>query len=309
MKIAKIRFLLFAIVLFTACKPDGASPTTDTTDTLEVASDNYKSQPSMATGNALIMEISKKLSDSNLSDADRNKYLEKGLQISKEQNIVARQGSFLFPYIKNNMDKPDIQNKIYDLAELMRELKKNAAANVLYKGLKDKFPNFKSAEEISAKMSTHVANVDDYVMDLGKVIFENPDENGVNRNAALQYVDACEAYAIVYQDSTAAEYLFKAAKIAESIRTFPKSLSLYDWVIDKYPNHVKAPTAMFLKGFIIENNLGNDSLALISYKEYMARYPNDDLVDDAQFLIDNLGKTDEEILKLIEDKRKEKAGQ
>ena len=154
-------------------------------------------------------------------------------------------------------------------------------------------------------MTEEIASIDQYVEKIGASIFSNPDDIGVNRKAALQYVDACEAYTLVYPESTAApEFLFKAAEVAKSIQTFPKSLSIYDWLIVKYPNYEKTPTAMFLKGFIIENNLGNDSLALVSYKEFMAKYPNDDLVDDAQFLIQNLGKSDEEILQMIEEKRK-----
>ena len=63
---------------------------------------------------------------------------------------------------------------------------------------------------------------------------------------------------------------------------------------------------MFLKGFIIENNIKDDSLALKVYQDFRAKYPEHNLADDAQFLIENIGKSDEEILQMIENKREGK---
>jgi tetratricopeptide (TPR) repeat protein len=304
----KNQFLILITGLFItiniSCKSDNNSSSTvdASTDTPEQA---YLKEPTQATGNDYLRAISQKLSDPTLSNDKRKEYLSEGIKIAKEQNLSGRLGGFLYPYIKDNGKEPGIENKLYELGTLMKAAKKEAAANVLFKGVMDMYPNFKSKDEIQAQMTEEITSVDTYVTKLGESIFTNPDDIGVNRKSALQYVDACEAYALAYPESTAApEFLFKAAEVAKSIQTFPKSLSIYDWLIDKYPNYDKTPTAMFLKGFIIENNLGNDSLALVSYKEFMAKYPNDDLVDDAEFLIQNLGKTDEEILQMIEEKRK-----
>ena len=131
------------------------------------------------------------------------------------------------------------------------------------------------------------------------------DNTGINKDAAMQYVDACEAYALAYPDNkNTADNLFKAAEVAKSIRTFPKSLSLYDWIIEKYPNYEKAPTALFLKGFIIENNIKDDKKAGEIYRQFLSQYPKHDLADDVEFLIENIGKSDQEILEMIEAKRK-----
>lgn len=40
------------------------------------------------------------------------------------------------------------------------------------------------------------------------------------------------------------------------------------------------------------------------YNEFLKKYPTHDLADDVQFLIDNLGKSDQEILEMIESKKK-----
>lgn len=298
--------LILILSLIISCKSDNTTATTDSKPIISAAK-AYMDAPSMATGNDYLKDLSQQLSSADLSAAKRKELLSEGIKVAEEQNLVNRKGGFLFPYVKDNSKEAGIDNKIYDLAVLMKSMNKTAAANVLFKGLTDMFPNSKHKDEIAGQMTETIPSADEYVTSLGEKIFDNPDDIGVNRKAALQYVDVCEAYVLVYPESTAApEFLFKAAEVAKSIQTFPKSLSIYDWMIDKYPNYEKTPTAMFLKGFIIENNLGNDSLAMVCYKEFMQRYPNDDLVDDAQFLIDNLGKTDEEILQMIEEKRSSK---
>ena len=81
-------------------------------------------------------------------------------------------------------------------------------------------------------------------------------------------------------------------------------MSIYDWILEKYPNYEKAPTSLFLKGFIIENNIKDDVMAKEIYNKFLSDYPKHDLADDVQFLIDNLGKSDQEILEMIESKKK-----
>ena len=40
------------------------------------------------------------------------------------------------------------------------------------------------------------------------------------------------------------------------------------------------------------------------YNTFLARYPDHQLRDDVQFLLDNVGKTDEEIMDMIEKNKK-----
>mgnify|MGYP003453067237 FL=1 len=41
------------------------------------------------------------------------------------------------------------------------------------------------------------------------------------------------------------------------------------------------------------------------YKDYLAKYPNDEFSESAKFLLDNLGKSEEELKKMLEEKSKE----
>ena len=298
----KILALFVVLVLMASCKGDNKVSILS-----QDLVDKYNQDPTPITGNELIKEILNKTK--SVSDKVKlNDLLQYGYEISKDQNITSRQAAFLFPLIKESAGSPDYANKIFELAGLMKKMKKESAANTLFMSIKDNHAGFGEMAKVKAMIGDTLPSVDNYILSLGEKLFIDVDNTGINRNAAMDYVDACEAFALGYPDSPqTAENLFKSAEVSKSIRTFGKSLSLYDWILERYPNYEKAPTAMFLKAFIIENNMKDDAKAKEIYNQFIKTYPNHDLADDVEFLLENIGKTDEEILKMIEDKRKDKA--
>jgi outer membrane protein assembly factor BamD (BamD/ComL family) len=77
---------------------------------------------------------------------------------------------------------------------------------------------------------------------------------------------------------------------------------LFDWIIDKYPTHSKAENSAFMKGFLFDNDIQDTALARKFYLEFIQKYPKSEFVDDAQMLINNLGKSEEEILEELQRK-------
>jgi len=293
----------FAIlILFVGCKGDNPLAVLN-----QDLINTYKQDPTPITGNELIKDILDKTKSED-DKSKQNSLIEYGYQIAKDQNITSRHAAFLFPLLKDAVGSPDYADKLYELAGLMKKMKKESAANTLYMSLLDNHKDYGEIGKIQQMLPDTLPAVDKYIFSLGEKLFVNVDNTGINRNAAMEYVDACEAFALGYPNSPeTAENLFKSAEVAKSIRTFGKSLSLYDWILDKYPNYEKAPTAMFLKAFIIENNIKDDAKAKEIYLKFIASYPNHDLADDVEFLLENIGKSDEEILKMIEEKRSENA--
>ena len=56
--------------------------------------------------------------------------------------------------------------------------------------------------------------------------------------------------------------------------------------------------ALFMTGFVYENDLMDLKNAKASYESFLKRYPNDpDFADDAQMALKMLGKSPEEIIK------------
>jgi len=81
-----------------------------------------------------------------------------------------------------------------------------------------------------------------------------------------------------------------------SNRQFKKALELYEWVYNKYPNHEKAGTALFMQAFTLDNELNQKGKAKAIYEAFVAKYPDNGFADSAKFLLENLGKSDEEII-------------
>ncbi len=193
-----------------------------------------------------------------------------------------------------------------DLVAMAAQLETNEktqVANIIYGNLAERFPEHKDAANFKKKLGESTPS--SIIEDLKKSRLENPDQYGINRNEAFKYVDACEAYALSSpSDPKSPEYLFDAAEIAKLLRTYDKALSIYDKLISEYPEYEKTPSALFIKAFTLENELGKTEEAKAAYELFLEKYPEDSFADDAQFSLENIGKTPEEVLKAIEAKNK-----
>jgi len=302
------KFFTYSVIicLFTvACKSDVSNSIFSAFPKLVELEAEYNKAANAQTASNLMKELLETLKKPEVAGTQRTSFLEYGYKLAKDNKVNSRAATFLFPLIKEAATVDP--NRHLELASILKSVNKSEAANTLYQSIVDNFPDSENAAVAKAAISDTFSSIDKYILDLGEKLFIDPDNTGINKPAAMKFVDACEAYALGYPNNpTTPDNLFKSAEVAKSLRTFTKSLSLYDWIIEKYPNYEKAPTALFLKGFIIENNVGDDAKAREIYDTFLAKYPQHDLADDVQFLIENIGKTDEEILEMIEAKRKDK---
>lgn len=113
------------------------------------------------------------------------------------------------------------------------------------------------------------------------------------------YLDYARAYP---KDEDADEYYFKAAELSNSIDKHKEAISLFETVRVNYPKSEKAPYALFLQGFIYENNLKDYSKAKEAYSKVITDYPKHELAKQAEILIQNLGKSEEELIREFEEK-------
>lgn len=241
---------------------------------------------------------------------DKKALIDKGFEIASKNNITSAKSTFLINLIRDYEGNKETPDRIFELAEMMKAGKKEAAANTLFYSFASRFKNNPKSEEAKKNITSDIKDIDKYILEIGEKIFENADETGINKANSQHYVDACEAYALANPNSVASpDFLYRAAEIARTLRTFPKALSLYDWIINKYPDFEKAPTALFLKGFLLENEFNDIEMAKSTYKQFIDKYPNNELTDDVTFLYENIGKSDEEIMKIIEANKEKKEAQ
>jgi hypothetical protein len=118
-------------------------------------------------------------------------------------------------------------------------------------------------------------------------------------------------YATFYKlnptDSIAVDRLFKAAEVSMGIGQGNLAVKYFRTISDEHADFHKAPEALFLSGFCSEN-LNNDiEQAKFFYEQFIKKHPDHKLAQDAKFSIQNLGKSDEELIKMFEENLKSKS--
>jgi outer membrane protein assembly factor BamD (BamD/ComL family) len=104
------------------------------------------------------------------------------------------------------------------------------------------------------------------------------------------------------KDSLAPVYLLREGGMLMNFGDGTKAVLVLDQFAQKYSASKQAPQALFLQAFIYENLLFNLAKAGEKYKQFLFRYPKDDLADDAQAALNNLGKTPDELVREFEKK-------
>ncbi|GIV44778.1 MAG: hypothetical protein KatS3mg035_1901 [Bacteroidia bacterium] len=126
-----------------------------------------------------------------------------------------------------------------------------------------------------------------------------------SNQAAAKIVKLYNQLATNYpDDSKAPEYLFKAGEVSMGINMDFDAIGYFQRLERDYPKFDKAPHALFLQAFIWDNKLNDDNKAEFIYKQFLEKYPMHEMAKDAQFSLDNLGKSDEELIKEFEQKQK-----
>lgn len=119
----------------------------------------------------------------------------------------------------------------------------------------------------------------------------------INQEAAADFIQLSEAFATLAAESDKApEWLFQAGDVAGSLRDYDKTLALYQRINEQYPNYERAPQVLFMRAFTLDNELKQLEQARALYQAFLEKYPDNEFADDAQFLLDNLGKSEEEII-------------
>ena len=120
----------------------------------------------------------------------------------------------------------------------------------------------------------------------------------------IQLVDAYLLFAKQNpNDQQTPEFLFKALDVAVGINAEgpQKAINIADVLIEKYPAFEMTPMAMFIKGFVYENMIGDLQNAEMTYRHFIEKYPNNPMVEDVKSTLENLGLTPEELIRKFEE--------
>lgn len=239
------------------------------------------------------------------SRSEKVSLLKKGFDVAKSGGQAEKAISFAAALVKENESPKEMLSYI---AEKMNSGGSKPAAQLMIQGLVDNYGSDESIAGAKRLLESPILDKDAYIQKIAESVFENPDKYGINFANARKYVDVCEAHGLAYpNDARSPEYLYKASEIAVAIRTYPKALNLYDWLIDFYPDYEKTPNALFAKGYLLDEQLDKRERAKAAFSSFLVSYPDHELADDAKFLLENIGKSGDEIIKIIEQNRDKQA--
>lgn len=262
---------------------------------------DFKANPADSTYDALITGYLELMQEANNDPDIMEDILVKCADASVKMNNCRQTVIFLNNLLKDHYSRKDTPDNLVKMIECLRNIGKTEAADILSICFGQAFPDDSRKVQLLAKLARQ-QSPEEYLGDLGKSIFSDSTIS-FNKDQAFNYVDACEAYALVLPNSEKApEFLFSAAQTSKVLQTYDKCLSLYDWIIASYPKHPKAENAAFMKGFMFDNELKDTATARKFYTEFIEKFPKSEFVDDAQMLISNLGKSEEQILEELQKK-------
>lgn len=128
-------------------------------------------------------------------------------------------------------------------------------------------------------------------------LLEDAKKGKVDSIAIDNLMKVYESYAEKYPgDTVAANFLFKEADFYRYMRKPLRSINIYEKIYTNYPTFDKRPYALFLQGFMYENEVGNNEAAKSVYLKFLKEYPAHPIAKDVQTTLDNLGKTAEQLM-------------
>jgi tetratricopeptide (TPR) repeat protein len=125
----------------------------------------------------------------------------------------------------------------------------------------------------------------------------------LNMEESRNFAETAQRLADKYPaDTLAALPLYRAAEVVRAMNDPKRAAMIYEQIHNNYPTFSKAPEALFMLGFTYDEDLNSLDKAKEIYEKFLKLYPENVFAKATPMLLENLGKTDEEILKNLEAK-------
>lgn len=132
------------------------------------------------------------------------------------------------------------------------------------------------------------------------------DETSFNVGKADALIKNYDEFATAFpDDDNAAKFLFKAGDLAMGLERGNQAIQFFDKVYTEYASFDKAPYALFLQGFVFEDQLKDYEKAKATYEQFIEKYPDHPMTESAQFSLKHLGKSPEELIREFEENTQE----
>ncbi|MFM7016275.1 MAG: tetratricopeptide repeat protein [Bacteroidota bacterium] len=109
-----------------------------------------------------------------------------------------------------------------------------------------------------------------------------------------------ENYCSQFKDDTCcADYFFKAAELSVRLGKYQQAVEFYGNT-QRFTVYRKGARALFLQGFISENNLHDKNAAREYYTRFIIKFPNHKMTPEVKMLLESLNMTDEMLIKQLQ---------
>jgi len=182
------------------------------------------------------------------------------------------------------------------------QLNKSIEAQELGQAFVNTFPNHPDIEKAKYYLKPEKERLDTRIAEFEAQLYPESTSK-IDPIAAGKLIRKYETYTKKFPKSdNAAMYLYKAGEVARSSGDMRRSVTLLEQLYDNHRSYEQAPQALFLAGFIYENDLKNLDKAKEIYDKFMKKYPDHELAASVKFSLQNLGKPADEIIQGFEKK-------
>lgn len=295
-------FFIFLSVL--SCKQKGSSLDFSTERDWKSEWKDYErlmeKEPGFNNFQTGILKISQMLVDTHFTE-DHKEILTKGIELCTKNKNTNYALIFKKEYAKAYPEDKNTEKYLLDYTASLDEDKNELEVKLLYDGISKRWPNNKKAKENANRIKRNITEFDFFLNETGKQMFGSPEVFKIDSARVEQYISLCEHFVLAYpNEQKAASLLMMGAQAAKTGKNPQKAIELFDWVWRYFPQFSDAPLALFLKGFTYETDLGQKEFAIDAYKTFLKKYPKDKKIKEVQFLLDNIHKSESELLKKVE---------
>lgn len=147
-------------------------------------------------------------------------------------------------------------------------------------------------------------NPEDEILQLNKELLDSAQH--IIKANAQKYIRLTQEFVTTKADSTKIiKYVIQGAEVAVNIGEFEKALQSYELLIHQFPNNPKViANALFAQAFILENHTKDLQGAEKLYRMIQQKYPDLEITKTVKATLENLGKSDAELLEMIRNKNK-----
>ncbi|HKK80010.1 MAG TPA: tetratricopeptide repeat protein [Phaeodactylibacter sp.] len=233
------------------------------------------------------------------------RYLYREAGLHYRMNQYGQAAELLQATLRNYPDAEVSPQAAYMLGAIYEEkLRQSEPALTIFQAMQKAFPEDSLSAKALQRLPDGIEPAEDRLAKLRQSIFSDSIQR-INYRRADAYLSSAELYALLLPNAaTSPDVLYQAGEIARAVRNHELALRLYATLYERYPKHENAPKALFMQAFTYDDNLKQFDKAREAYELFLQKYPNDDFADDAQVLLDNLGKKDEEIIDNLTGKSK-----